>query len=410
MSRRLWAPALALGAAAAIAASVAIVADAQTEGRPVSGECVEQENGELQCTLTVAAPATSTSSTTSSSSTTSTSAPTTAAPTTTTLPPTTTSSTTPPPTSTTSTTLSPTTTTLTPGAACSGSVTFCEDFSNPDAFTSRFVHDVGDYVDFQHHHTDYLIDCCPWVDTNQNTIGDHAGPDPMCGVPETGRTLSNSEPGDRSQYFWQCGPTGPASSHLMTAFDSTGYNVVSFAPARSFTNVTKVCWEVNATDEGGGKWTNMILVPEALYQQFAPRMDYVKFDFNNDNAPGDFNIQQGDHPATKVFGVNDFRGTQFVYNGADVLAHPGGDTAQVTTDKRARYQHCFEKTGAATARLTVARPSGGTDVYNVDVGSAWPTGQVRVIFQDEMYDPPKREGYDPSHVTWHWDNIQITAG
>jgi hypothetical protein len=30
-----------------------------------------------------------------------------------------------------------------------------------------------------------------------------------------------------------------------------------------------------------------------------------------------------------------------------------------------------------------------------------------VIFQDTMYDPPKRELYDPIHVTWHWDNIRI---
>jgi hypothetical protein len=36
-----------------------------------------------------------------------------------------------------------------------------------------------------------------------------------------------------------------------------------------------------------------------------------------------------------------------------------------------------------------------------------PSGKVRVIFQDDNYDPPKRDGYDPNKLTWHWDNILI---
>jgi hypothetical protein len=265
---------------------------------------------------------------------------------------------------------------------------------------------VGDYVDPKQMRLADLIDCCPWVDTPRYTHGDH---DMSCGDPTTtSRTLDNADH-DVSQYFWQCAPGGDnAKAHLMTGFDSTGYTVVAFSPNQSFSNVSKVCWDINATDLGGGKWTNMIIVPEALYQEFAPRMDYVRFDFNNQNAPGDFNIQAADHPGLSFFGVTDFRGTQFVYDGDDMLAHPGGDTAHVTKDKAARYQHCVEKTGTTTARLTIQRPDGPASVYNVDVGAAWPTGQVRVIFQDEMYDPPKREGYNENNVTWHWDNITIS--
>lgn len=274
---------------------------------------------------------------------------------------------------------------------------------DPGAFDSRFVYDVGNYVDGQHHRTDYLIDCCPWVETNLVTYGDH---NDMCSGPDLQRTLDNADP-DLRKYFWYCAPGGPTTGHIMTAFDTTGYNVVSFSPNQTFTDVDHVCWKINATEEGGGKWTNMIIVPEALYQQFAPRMDYVRFDFNSQNAPGDFNIQMADHPGQSFFGVTDFRGTQYVYDGDVLLDHPGGDSAHVTTDKAARYQHCIDKTGATTARLTVQRPDGPDSVYNVDVGDAWPSGPVRVIFQDEMYDPPKRAGYNDHNVTWHWDDIEI---
>lgn len=371
---------------------------AQPEEQPcqatLSGRLVTVDLDTCESSTTTTQPVSTTSPTTTSSTST------TVAPSPTSTSPSTSSSTSP----STSTTLSPTTVSPPPGAA------FSERFEDPSAFDQRFVYDVGNYVEpYRGSNTprtdDYLR---AGGDTPAFTHGDH---NMACGDPATtSRTLDNADP-DLRKYFWACLPgNDPAKGHLMTGFDTTGYTVVSFSPNQSFTDVTKVCWDINATEEGGGKWTNMIIVPEALYQQFAPRMDYVRFDFNNQNAPGDFNIQQADHPGARFLGVTDFRGTQFVYNGDQLLDHPGGDTSHTTTDKAARYQHCFERTDATHAKLTVQRPDGPASVYNVNVGSAWPTGPVRVIFQDEMYDPPKREGYDPSHVTWHWDNIQISAG
>jgi hypothetical protein len=281
-------------------------------------------------------------------------------------------------------------------------VTFSEDFSDPSAFASRFVHDVGNYIDAQGHRTaDYLA---AGGATPRYTFGDH---DMACGNPATtSRTLDNADP-DLEKYFWQCAPGGDnAKAHLMSGIDSTGYIVLSFSPAVQFDTVTRVCWSVNATDEGGGKWTNMIVVPEALYQQFAPRMDYVKFDFNVEGAPGDFNIQQGDHPSSKVWGVSDFRGTESGYSGADLFFY-SGDQAHVTTDKAARYRHCVANNADGGSTLTVDRPDGSTSTYQMP--QAIPAGPSRVVFQDEMYDPPKRAGYDPSHVTWHWDDIEIST-
>ena len=62
---------------------------------------------------------------------------------------------------------------------------------------------------------------------------------------------------------------------------------------------------------------------------------------------------------------------------------------------------------ATGVQITRARVGGGTDTYMVP-GVHMPDGKVRVIFQDDNYDPPKRAGYSPANNTWHWDNIQIS--
>jgi hypothetical protein len=150
----------------------------------------------------------------------------------------------------------------------------------------------------------------------------------------------------------------------------------------------------------------MIVVPEALYQQFAPRMDYVTSGFNTEGAPGDFNIQQGDHPGSQVWGVRDFRGSQHFYIGANELLTD--NSTFTTTDKMARYRHCVERTSATASTLTVARPDGTTTVLTLP--SAIPQGPVRIIFQDEMYDAPKRAGYSDQQISWHWDSVLISGG
>jgi hypothetical protein len=334
-------------------------------------------------TTTTTQPATTTTTTTQPATTT----------TTTTTPRSTTTTTRP---STTTTTMPSTTPTTGPTTSPAGAQ-FAATFDTPGDFFGRFQTYAGNFIDNQGDRTDTFLR--NGGGTPAVVRGDH---DMSCGGPDTVRTLDVRNP-DTSQYFWYCAPGGdPANGHVMTGFDTTGYAVMSFSPKQSFTNVHKVCWDLNATEEGGGKWTNLMIVAEADYQMHAPRLDYVTNGFNDEGGLGGPNLQDGEHP-TPVWGIKDFRGSQLQFIGDDA---PFVDfTAHTTTDKAARYQHCVQNNPAGGADLSVDRPEGGTSHYHLPV--AIPSGAVRVIFQDDMYDPVKRDLYDPSHVTWHWDNILI---
>ena len=185
----------------------------------------------------------------------------------------------------------------------------------------------------------------------------------------------------------------------MTGLDTTGYAIVAFAPLQVFTNVSRVCWDQNLTDLGGGKWTNVVIVPEGTYHRNGGRLDYVSAGFNDPNGPGSFNAQgNGD-----IFGVKQFRGTLMMYQGNNTLF----DSADVWTagdDRATRFQHCMTDNGNGTVTLTQAR-SYGTVSYTA--GGSFPDGPVRVIFQDDNYDTVKHDGR-PGFKTWHWDNISIS--
>ena len=51
----------------------------------------------------------------------------------------------------------------------------------------------------------------------------------------------------------------------MTGQNTTGYGIVAFSPNQDFNDVKKVCWDINSTDLGGGKWTNVIIIPASEY-------------------------------------------------------------------------------------------------------------------------------------------------
>jgi hypothetical protein len=282
-------------------------------------------------------------------------------------------------------------------APLAAGVQFSATFESAGDFYSRFVTDVGNYVDGS---LTRVGDALGRVDTPAAWSGDH---DDACNGPETARTIDARQ---LDRYFWFCAPGGdPSKGHVMSAVNTTGYAILSFSPNQTFNNVHQVCWDQNLTDEGGGKWTNMVIVPESLYQRFAPRMDYVATGFNADNGPGDFNIQAGDHPGTSVWGVKVFRGTLELYQGDDMF-WSNGNSAVVTADKAARFTHCVSQTAPGQVTLTQEQPDGGTATY-VAPGNI-PAGPVRVVFQDDNYNPPKRDGYNPDNVTWHWDNILVS--
>jgi hypothetical protein len=90
-------------------------------------------------------------------------------------------------------------------------------------------------------------------------------------------------------------------------------------------------------------------------------------------------------------------------------SYNGGAGSAGLADKAARFQHCMVDNGNGTITLSQARPGGG--VATSTVGGDLPNGRVRVVFQDDNYDPDKHGGTstagDPRY-TWHWDNIQIS--
>ena len=85
---------------------------------------------------------------------------------------------------------------------------------------------------------------------------------------------------------------------------------------------------------------------------------------------------------------------------------------RLTSDKAARFQHCMVDNENGTVTLSQGRPDGS--VATQTVSGDLPGGAVRVVFQDDNYNPDKH--FDGSmhppagaHLyTWHWDNIQIS--
>ena len=45
----------------------------------------------------------------------------------------------------------------------------------------------------------------------------------------------------------------------------------------------------------------------------------------------------------------------------------------------------------------------------IDLPGQIPQQPVKVVFQDDNYDPVKDDRYDPNTLTWHWDNVQVFA-
>lgn len=280
----------------------------------------------------------------------------------------------------TTTTAAPTTTTGTSVPSPGGMV---ESFDTAFAFFGQFQTEVYNAAE------------PPEVQTWQ---GDH---DLACEGPTTYRTIHQSV---HSELIYWCAPDGtPASGHVMTSMLTSGFGDVNFAPARTFTNITRVCWSQNLTDEGGGRWTNMVVVPEATYQANGAHLNYVDPE-NQDPASSD----RGTPLTSGVFLLQILGGSTKVYAGRTLVADVAGGF--VTQDKMQRFPICATDLGNGSTRLDVSTPEG---VQTRTVAAALPDGQVRVVFQDVVYDPDKHIG-DPDTrpafpFTWHWDNIVVDS-
>ena len=234
--------------------------------------------------------------------------------------------------------------------------------------------------------------------------GDH---NTACAAPTTQRTVSIA---NHSNLFWHCAPGGDAAKgHIMVGLETSGYAITAFSPKQSFNNVARICWDVSLTNLGGGKWFNVVIVPEATFvanpnrnptraaEKEGPyRLDYTSPGFNASDAPGDFNIQGGPTAGVKIFQNSlsvwtNNASDNFVWTGPGLSA---GD------DRATRYRHCITDNRNGTLTLTQHNRSH-------TFGGSLPRGRVRVIFQDDTYDSIKHDGR-PGFKTWHVDNISIS--
>jgi hypothetical protein len=303
------------------------------------------------------------------------------------------------PTTTAPTTTAPTTSpppATTPPTTTPPPVAFHEDFATPGAFRQRFDFDWAGEVQ-----AGSLFGAA-----RNDWHGDH---NEMCGDPTTtGRTIhveagddeafqpDNGLPKDVSAVFYQCAPGGDnARAHVMTSVDTVGYVAAWFSPKQIFHDVTQVCFDLNLTDMGGGKWPVVTFLTPAEYE------GHTDLGYTTQRFPG------GDGSASTpqgaaAHGIDLSFGGMQIWNNHRLGASVNGST---TSDKATRYHHCIDDNGDGTVTLTKHHP-GGLAVRTVT--GFIPDGNIRVVFLDDNYDPPKREGYNPQALTWHWDNILIT--
>lgn len=278
----------------------------------------------------------------------------------------------------------------TPEPPNTSDLAFSEDFKTPASYKERFDYgwsgewNAGSM--FREERNDW-----------------HADHGMMCENPNNShRTIhltSQQQAADAAFYY--CMPDGnPDKGHLMTSVNTAGFVTVWFSPKQIFRNVSKVCWDQNITDLGGGKWTIVNFLTAAEY---AGKTDlgYTSWDFPKNGGPSS---PQG--PAAN--GVKVFRGILNSYTNGESREGARGVTV---SDKATRYRHCVVDNGNGTLTTSIAQPK-GKSVARIVAGNI-PDGDIRVQFGEDSYNPDKHfdgRGAAPNSTglyTWHWDNIQI---
>ena len=292
----------------------------------------------------------------------------------------------PPPTTT---TLAPTTTSInvtTTSVAPPPPGAYFEDFASPtdfDAFDRGWSGlDPSTFPDYVEH-----ID--EWN-------GDH---DMSCGAPTTLRLIHVD---NKADHFWWCGPGGPDTGHVMIGINTTGYNIAWISPRQWFRDVSRVCWDQSLNQVGGGKWAQVVLAARVDVEREQTRLGRLDLGFTGPGFQDPNGPTTGVHPTAASGGAKMFQGGfQFWRGAAFTTSMPSG---YIHHEKATRFRHCMVDNGNGTVTLTQQRPSG--TVTHTGPGS-FPNGDVRVVWQDDNYDPPKREHYDPNSLTWHLDNFEI---
>ena len=302
------------------------------------------------------------------------------------------------------------------GSAASASPVFTATFETSSDFFGRFDYGYSGLVAPQNGHDPATL----------HFRGDH---NMACEAPTTLRDvniLGTPEKLDFSQLFWHCAPGGDAAKgHVMTAVDTTGYNIAWFSPKGYFTNVSKVCWDINETEMSRRKWTQVLFVSPADAVRYPSGsrttvggvpstargtggfdLGYTAPDFRDNGGPSAGLFPQGGTLA----GLQDLDGSASWFQNQDTYTSrflgPDSPDREQTTDKAARYKHCLTNGPNNTVEFT--KDTAGGPVTR-ELSGQIPQGRVRVVFQDDNYNPPKDDRYDPNVVTWHWDNIHVES-
>ena len=248
-----------------------------------------------------------------------------------------------------------------PAPPPTGPSQFVEDFSTSaglDRFNWELFH--GGIVDI--FTTDSAI--LEWP-------GDH---DHSCGDPNTtSRTVhvhADAAPGpvaNMGEHVYWCAPSNdPAHGHFMTSMNSPGYTHLDFAPAQSFNNVRRICWDQNLTELGGQKWTQVTVVPEATFQTNGRLHQYVSPDQQSEIARNGIKLTGDD------FMLNLIRGSTSTFVGQEVADHNYAGF-HFHGDKAQRFRHCltdlnngnvqidmYDRTGPGSVETRVQRAAGTT--------------------------------------------------
>ena len=267
------------------------------------------------------------------------------------------------------------------------------------------------YEDFQ---TPAGLNRFDWqLHTSGNSPGEHlpiasgfpGEHDMSCGGPETTRTVTGGQAGDAvnvagSDLMWWC-PQG--AGHFMTAVDTGQVAVLSFTPKQTFNNVQKVCWQQNMNNLGEGKWPNLFIIPAGDVAAHGGALHYSagpSFDLD----PSEFTMPAGGFNFTWIRGsLLAFQGTGGAYT--QILDQWGSSDNNMELTGGPRHPICVTDLKNGTIRYEVYQTAAGSVQTYTQPGS-FPTGAVKVIFQDGSYNPTKHAG--TGHLTWHWDDIAIS--
>lgn len=216
--------------------------------------------------------------------------------------------------------------------------------------------------------------------------GDH---DLACGPPSTSRTIHRDAP---DEFLYLC------KDHLMTAIgDTSGYSVGWFSPDQVFDSVTEVCWDVNLTNLGSRQWWKVAVLsvdaPDIMSDQQASSLS---------------GIEGPDRAVASWSGGGGWEGKLRI--GGDSKNGPG---LHAGSDKMTRYPGCFRDNQDGTLTMTMTGPvmAGDVSTESFTVPGSFPSGALKVVFQDHSYTPTKDDnhvgGRSLTDFTWHWDNIIV---